>query len=72
MIRDEDGQLTGYVYIDLNTKDYGGFRERGFDLLRAKNSRCPRLQHYTWSGELASLSPSQGEAENHSAGSVRS
>src|SRR5260370_33909805 len=24
MIRDEDGQLTGYVYIDLNTKDYGG------------------------------------------------
>ena len=28
MIRDEDGQLTGYVYIDLNTKDYGGFVER--------------------------------------------
>ncbi|HLQ76908.1 MAG TPA: CusA/CzcA family heavy metal efflux RND transporter, partial [Terriglobia bacterium] len=25
MIRDEDGALTGYVYIDLNTKDYGGF-----------------------------------------------
>src|ERR1700737_4837957 len=25
MIRDEDGQLTGYVYIDLNTTDYGGF-----------------------------------------------
>src|ERR1700681_669112 len=25
MIRDEDGQLTGYVYIDLTTNDYGGF-----------------------------------------------
>src|SRR5438309_2028765 len=25
MIRDEDGALTGYVYIDLNSKDYGGF-----------------------------------------------
>src|SRR5437868_12015429 len=23
MIRDEDGKLTGYVYIDLNTRDYG-------------------------------------------------
>src|SRR5258706_13102837 len=28
MIRDEDGALTGYVYIDLNTKDYGGFGSR--------------------------------------------
>src|SRR3990172_1117234 len=25
MIRDEDGALTGYVYIDLNTDDYGSF-----------------------------------------------
>ena len=25
MIRDEDGQLTGYVYIDLKDTDYGGF-----------------------------------------------
>src|SRR5258708_14178159 len=25
IIRDEEGQLTGYVYIDLNTKDYAGF-----------------------------------------------
>src|SRR3979490_65272 len=24
MIRDEDGQLTGYIYIDLNTTDHGG------------------------------------------------
>ncbi len=25
MIRDEDGALTGYVYIDLKSADYGGF-----------------------------------------------
>lgn len=24
MIRDEDGLLTGYVFLDLNTRDYGG------------------------------------------------
>jgi hypothetical protein len=24
MIRDEDGALTGYVYLDLNTRDYSG------------------------------------------------
>src|SRR6185437_8283571 len=25
MIRDEDGALTGYIYIDLKSTDYGGF-----------------------------------------------
>ena len=29
MIRDEDAALTGYVYIDLNTTDYGSFRHAG-------------------------------------------
>src|SRR5881227_3122121 len=32
MIRDEDGQLTGYVYIDLNTTDYGGFVQVNVDI----------------------------------------
>src|ERR1700716_981441 len=34
MIRDEDGQLTGYVYIDLNTTDYGGFVVQASKMLR--------------------------------------
>ncbi len=38
MIRDEDGALTGYVYIDLNTKDYGGFVNRAESVLRQKLS----------------------------------
>ena len=36
MIRDEDGALTGYVYLDLKTKDYGGFVSRADRLLKAK------------------------------------
>ncbi|HYY69533.1 MAG TPA: efflux RND transporter permease subunit, partial [Terriglobales bacterium] len=50
MIRDEEGQLTGYVYIDLNTKDYGGFVQQASDLLREK-LQLPSGYTYTWSGE---------------------
>jgi Cu(I)/Ag(I) efflux system membrane protein CusA/SilA len=50
MIRDEDGALTGYVYIDLNTKDYGGFVTRASDLLKQKLNLPPGFT-YKWSGE---------------------
>ena len=50
MIRDEDGQLTGYVYIELNTRDYGGFVEQASDLLR-HNLNLPAGYTYSWSGE---------------------
>ena len=50
MIRDEDGQLTGYVYIDLNTKDYGGFVNAASGLL-AHNLKLPAGYSYQWSGE---------------------
>jgi len=50
MIRDEDGALTGYVYIDLNTKDYGGFVTQASDLLKQKLSLPPGFT-YKWSGE---------------------
>src|SRR6202043_3151442 len=50
MIRDEDGQLTGYVYIDLHTKDYGGFVKEASNLLRQK-LKLPAGYTYTWSGE---------------------
>jgi len=36
MIRDEDGLLTGYVYLDLATKDYGGFVAKANRLLNEK------------------------------------
>jgi copper/silver efflux system protein len=49
-IRDEDGALTGYVYIDLNTKDYGGFVTRASNLLKQKLALPPSFT-YKWSGE---------------------
>ena len=50
MIRDEDAQLTGYVYFNLNTSDYGGFVSHTDQLLREK-VRLPAGYTYTWSGE---------------------
>src|SRR2546427_254510 len=50
MIRDEDGALTGYVYIDLNTKNYGGFVNRADNSLRQKLA-LPAGYTYKWSGE---------------------
>ena len=50
MIRDEDGALTGYVYIDLNTKDYGGFVASANNLFRQQFALPPGYT-YKWSGE---------------------
>ncbi|MHB8486280.1 MAG: efflux RND transporter permease subunit [Candidatus Acidiferrales bacterium] len=50
MIRDEDGTLTGYVYIDLNTKDYGGFVQSADRLFQQKLA-LPSGYTYRWSGE---------------------
>src|SRR2546422_1654723 len=50
MIRDEDGQLTGYIYIDLNTTDYGGFVNQASQILR-QNLQLPAGYTYQWSGE---------------------
>ena len=50
MIRDEDGLLTGYVYLDLATKDYGGFVTKADRLLREKLTLPPGYT-YKWSGE---------------------
>ena len=50
MIRDEAGQLTGYIYIDLNTSDYGGFVNQASNMLRQK-LQLPAGYTYQWSGE---------------------
>jgi copper/silver efflux system protein len=50
MIRDEDGLLTGYVYLDLNTKDYGGFVSDATHLLNTR-LKLPAGYTYQWSGE---------------------
>ncbi len=50
MIRDEEAQLTGYVYFNLTTSDYGGFVARADRLLRQKLT-LPVGYTYSWSGE---------------------
>jgi Cu(I)/Ag(I) efflux system membrane protein CusA/SilA len=50
MIRDEDGQLTGYVYLNLDTTDFGGFVNRADRVLRSRLV-LPAGFTYRWSGE---------------------
>jgi Cu(I)/Ag(I) efflux system membrane protein CusA/SilA len=50
MIRDEDGALTGYVYIDLKDTNYGGFvadANRRF----GEQLKLPANYSFQWSGE---------------------
>jgi Cu(I)/Ag(I) efflux system membrane protein CusA/SilA len=50
MIRDEDGALTAYVYLNLKTHDYGGYVERAEKLLREKVA-VPAGYTWHWAGE---------------------
>ncbi|MGQ0445425.1 MAG: efflux RND transporter permease subunit [Beijerinckiaceae bacterium] len=50
MIRDEDAALTGYVYLDLSTRDYGGFVSRADKLLHEK-LQLPAGYSLKWSGQ---------------------
>ena len=50
MVRDEDAQLTGYVYFNLNTSDYGGF-VTGTERLLHEKLTLPAGYTYSWSGE---------------------
>jgi Cu(I)/Ag(I) efflux system membrane protein CusA/SilA len=50
MIRDEDAQLTGYVFVDLSTSDYGSFVKKADTVLRQK-LHLAQGTSYRWSGE---------------------
>ncbi len=50
MIRDEGGSLTGYVYIDLNTSNYGGFVQQASKLF-GRDLHLPPGYTYRWSGQ---------------------
>ncbi|MGB8477817.1 MAG: CusA/CzcA family heavy metal efflux RND transporter [Acidobacteriaceae bacterium] len=50
MIRDEDGALTGYVFLDLKTNDYGGFVNQADQILRQKLA-LPAGYTWRWAGE---------------------
>ncbi len=50
MIRDEDGALTGYVYLNLNTHNYGGFVSDAEKLINEKLA-LPAGYTWRWAGE---------------------
>ena len=50
MLRDEDGALTGYVYIDLKSGNYGDFVKTADEMLRQK-LRLPAGYSFKWAGE---------------------
>jgi Cu(I)/Ag(I) efflux system membrane protein CusA/SilA len=50
MIRDEDGALTGYVYLNIQGNDYGGYVQNAERLLRQK-VMLPAGYTWHWAGE---------------------
>src|SRR3954451_17380118 len=50
MIRDEDGALTGYVYIDLKDTNYGGFVAEASRRFQ-QQLKLPAGYSFQWSGE---------------------
>ncbi|MGO9057858.1 MAG: efflux RND transporter permease subunit [Candidatus Binataceae bacterium] len=50
MIRDEDGLLTGYVYVDLATSDYGSYVDNAQRVLD-RQLHLPTGYTLKWSGE---------------------
>src|SRR5262249_40948340 len=50
MIRDEEGQLTGYVYLSPKTNDYGGYVTRAQRLIETR-VEMPARYTWRWAGE---------------------
>jgi Cu(I)/Ag(I) efflux system membrane protein CusA/SilA len=50
MIRDEDGALTGYVYIDLKSRNYGDFVKNANEMMKQKLHLSAGYS-YKWAGE---------------------
>jgi len=54
MIRDENGMLAGYVFVDLDTNDVGGYVERAKEVVR-ENLELPAGYSLVWSGQYENM-----------------
>ena len=54
MIRDENGMLAGYVYVDLSTSDIGGYVERAKEAVRT-GLTLPSGYSLLWSGQYENM-----------------
>jgi copper/silver efflux system protein len=54
MIRNENGLLVGYVYVDIDTSDLGGYVTRAKELVRQK-VQLPTGYSLEWSGQYENM-----------------
>jgi Cu(I)/Ag(I) efflux system membrane protein CusA/SilA len=54
MYRDEDGMLTGYVYVDVAGRDIGGYVEEAKQVVR-DNLKLPPGYSIAWSGQYEAM-----------------
>jgi copper/silver efflux system protein len=54
MIRDENGMLAGYVYVDISDKDIGGFVARAKNAV-SQNLQLPPGYSLQWSGQFENM-----------------
>ena len=54
MLRDENGMLTGYVYVDLAGRDVGGYVEDAKKAVQ-QNLELPTGYTVTWSGQYENM-----------------
>jgi Cu(I)/Ag(I) efflux system membrane protein CusA/SilA len=54
MIRDENGMLAGYVYVDITGRDIGGYVEDAKQIV-AKEVRLPTGYSLIWSGQYENM-----------------
>lgn len=54
MIRDENGFLTGYVYVDMEKRDIGGYIEEAKKIVREKVN-IPKGYFISWSGQYENM-----------------
>lgn len=54
MIRDENGMLAGYVYVDLATSDVGGYVQRAKNVVQQKVAIPPGYS-LVWSGQYENM-----------------
>ena len=54
MIRDEDGLLTGYVYVDVADRDLGSYVDEASRIVREK-VKLPPGYAVLWSGQYEAM-----------------
>lgn len=54
MVRDENGFLTGYVYVDISGRDIGGYVSEAKELIK-NNIVLPKGYHLKWSGQYENM-----------------